>query len=168
MRTATPLTTWVPIRLPELAAIGDKTVDEETALTFSATATDADLPANTLTFSLVGAPAGASITGAGAVSWTPTEAQGPNSYTFTVKVTDNGSPALSDEEEITVVVKEVNKAPVVSTANGPKITIRSGDTLSKLAAKHDVRGGWQALFSANRGTIRNADLIYVGQVIRLP
>ncbi|MDV3223356.1 transglycosylase family protein [Intrasporangium sp.] len=64
--------------------------------------------------------------------------------------------------------KTVNKAPVVSTANGPKITVRAGDTLSKLAAKHDVRGGWQALFSANRGTIRNADLIYVGQVIRLP
>jgi LysM repeat protein len=56
----------------------------------------------------------------------------------------------------------------VSTAAGAKITIRSGDTLSKLAVKHGVDGGWQALYSANRGTIANANLIYVGQVIRLP
>jgi hypothetical protein len=99
---------------PVLAAIGNKTVDEETALSFSATATDADLPANTLTFSLVGPPAGASITSGGAFTWTPTEAQGPGSYTFTVKVTDNGTPALSDEESITVTVNEVNKPPVVA------------------------------------------------------
>ncbi|GAA6527410.1 transglycosylase family protein [Intrasporangium sp. DVR] len=64
--------------------------------------------------------------------------------------------------------KTVNRAPAVSTGRGAKVTVRSGDTLSELAAKHDVRGGWQALFSANRGTIRNANLIYVGQVIRLP
>ena len=30
------------------------------------------------------------------------------------------------------------------------------------------RGGWKALYAANRGTIANANLIYVGQVIRLP
>jgi nucleoid-associated protein YgaU len=56
----------------------------------------------------------------------------------------------------------------VSTATGDKITIVSGDTLSKLALAHDVKGGWQALYAANRGTIANANLIYVGQVIRLP
>ena len=39
---------------PVLDPIGDQTVDEQTLLTFTATATDADLPANTLTFSLVG------------------------------------------------------------------------------------------------------------------
>jgi LysM repeat protein len=56
----------------------------------------------------------------------------------------------------------------VSTATGAKVTIKSGDTLSKLAVKHGVKGGWQALYAANRGTIANANLIYVGQVIRLP
>jgi len=56
----------------------------------------------------------------------------------------------------------------VSTATGDKITIKRGDTLSKLAVKHDVKGGWKALYAANRGTVANANLIYVGQVIRLP
>ena len=37
---------------PVLGAIGDQTVDELVELAFTATATDADLPANTLTFSL--------------------------------------------------------------------------------------------------------------------
>jgi hypothetical protein len=120
---------------PVLAAIGNKTVDEEAALTFTASATDPDLPPNTLTFSLVGAPDGASITPAGAFSWTPTEAQGPGSYTFTVKVTDNGGPALSDEEQITVTVKEINKAPTVATI-GPK-AVNEGVALTFTATASD-------------------------------
>jgi VCBS repeat-containing protein len=99
---------------PILTAIGNSTIDEQVAFGFTATATDADLPVNTLTFSLVGAPAGASITAGGAFSWTPSEAQGPGSYTFTVKVTDNGSPNLSDEEQITITVNEVNRPPVLA------------------------------------------------------
>jgi hypothetical protein len=100
---------------PVLGAIGNKTVNELVALTFTATATDADIPANTLTFSLdAGAPAGATIGAAtGAFSWTPTEAQGPGSFPITVRVTDNGSPALNDFEAITVTVNEVNVAPVL-------------------------------------------------------
>ncbi len=51
---------------PVLNAIGDKLVDELTLLTFTATATDADLPANTLSYSLgAGAPIGASDHGRG-------------------------------------------------------------------------------------------------------
>jgi len=105
---------------PVLGAIGDKSVAEETALSFTATATDADVPANTLAFSLVGAPAGASINPTtGAFTWTPTEAQGPGEYTFTVKVCDNGTPVLCDEESITVTVTEVNTAP---TAQDQEVT----------------------------------------------
>ena len=65
-------------------------------LGFTATATDTDLPANTLTFSLAdgtagSVPAGAAITAGGVFSWTPGEAQGPGSYTFDVVVTDDGA-----------------------------------------------------------------------------
>src|SRR5439155_18397507 len=95
-----------------LAAIGDQSVDEGSTLTFTATASDADLPANNLTFSLLGAPAGASIDSAtGVFTWTPSEAQEPGSYTFSVRVTDDGSPSLFAEESITVTVNEVNLAP---------------------------------------------------------
>ena len=63
---------------PVLGAVGDQSVDEQTLLTFTATATDADLPANTLTFSLSGEPVGALIDPvSGVFTWTPSEAQGP-------------------------------------------------------------------------------------------
>jgi hypothetical protein len=96
---------------PILDPVGDQSTDELVNLSFTATASDPDDPANLLTFSLSGAPVGASITGAGDFSWTPTEAQGPGSYTFDVVVTDNTS--LEDRETITVTVAEVNQAPVI-------------------------------------------------------
>jgi hypothetical protein len=87
---------------PVLGMIGNKTVMEETLLTFTATATDVDVPVQTLNFSLAGTvPTGASITTGGVFTWTPTVAQGPGGYTFEVCVSDG---ALSDCETITVTV----------------------------------------------------------------
>ncbi|HEY8561694.1 MAG TPA: Ig-like domain-containing protein [Pyrinomonadaceae bacterium] len=101
------------------AAIGNKAVDEETPLTFTVGASDPDLPANALTYSLVNAPTGASIDAStGAFSWTPSEAQGAGTYNVTFRVTDNGAPALSAEETVTITVREVNKAPKFTAAIG--------------------------------------------------
>src|SRR5205085_2301312 len=82
---------------------------------FTNSATDADLPANTLTYSLdAGAPSGASVNPTnGVFVWTPSEAQGPGTYTITNRVTDNGSPSLSDAKTFTVTVNEVNVPPVL-------------------------------------------------------
>ncbi|HEY3215594.1 MAG TPA: putative Ig domain-containing protein, partial [Candidatus Eisenbacteria bacterium] len=101
---------------PVLTAIGNKNVNEGALLSFTASATDANVPAQTLAFSLDGgAPAGASIDpSTGAFTWTPTEAQGPGDYPVTVRVTDNGSPPLDDSETISIHVDEVNAAPVLS------------------------------------------------------
>ncbi|MDB6025744.1 MAG: hypothetical protein JWM68_1967 [Verrucomicrobiales bacterium] len=101
---------------PVVAAITDKTVNEGSNVSFTATATDADLPANAITWSLdSGAPAGATINaGSGAFSWTPTEAQGPDTYIITVRATDNGTPVLSGTKSFNVTVNEVNIAPVLS------------------------------------------------------
>ncbi|MHC4401514.1 MAG: reprolysin-like metallopeptidase, partial [Planctomycetota bacterium] len=103
-------------RPPLLASIGDRTVDEETELTFTASAADPDVPTDTLTYSLdAGAPAGASIDAStGAFTWTPAEAEGPGAYNVTVRVTDDGTPATSDYETIAVTVNEVNRSPVLA------------------------------------------------------
>ena len=99
---------------PVLASIGDKSIDEQTSLSFVASATDSDNPANLLTYSLIGAPAGASINPiTGLFDWTPTETQGPGSYAVTIRVTDNGTPNLFDEETITITVSETNAAPSI-------------------------------------------------------
>ena len=48
-------------------------------------------------------------------------------------------------------------------------TIVKGDSLSKIAKKHYGDAlKWNTLFEANREVIQNPDLIYPGQVIRVP
>ena len=121
---------------PILAAIGNKSVNEGTALGFTATATDVDV-GQTLTFSLdAGNPSGSSITTGGVFSWTPTEAQGPGAYPITVRVTDNGTPSSNDFEAITVTVNEVNVAPVLAAIANQ--TVNEGSTLNVTASATDA------------------------------
>ena len=107
-------------RPPVLAAILDQTINEGSLLSFNASATDGDMPPQTLTYTLDPvAPAGAIMTSAGVFSWTPTEAQGPSTNTITVRVTDNGSPALSDSRTFTVIVQaNALRIASVGMANG--------------------------------------------------
>jgi hypothetical protein len=99
-------------RSPALEAITNRTVDEGGTLVFAAAASDPDA-GQTVTYALEnGAPAGAVIDStSGQFSWTPTEDQGPGTYTIGIRVTDNGFPALSSRTEFTVTVNEVNRAP---------------------------------------------------------
>ena len=53
------------------------------------------------------------------------------------------------------------------SAKDGNYTVKSGDTLSKIASTKHVSGGWQALAKANADVIPDPDEIYPGQVIRL-
>ena len=97
---------------PVLTAQTNRTVAELTLLTVTNAATDADLPANTLTYQLIDPPAGAAIDTNGVITWTPTEAQGPGTNTITTVVTDDGVPPLSVTNSFEVIVTEENSAPV--------------------------------------------------------
>ncbi len=118
MPTATPRTNNVissNLYGPVLAAVPNYTINEGASLSFTNYATDADTPAQTLTYSLVaGAPEGTSIQPlSGVFTWSPTESQGGASYSITVKVTDNGEPLLSDSKPFSVTVNEVNNPPSI-------------------------------------------------------
>ena len=54
-----------------------------------------------------------------------------------------------------------------SPAGTGSYVVKSGDTLSKIAASHGVDGGWRAIWAANRSTIADPDLIFIGQRISL-
>jgi predicted transcriptional regulator len=125
---------------PTLAAIADQTVTEGETLTLTATATDSDAPANMLTFSLEpGAPAGTSIDpSTGVLTWTPSEAQGPGTYVLTVRVTDDGTPSLSDAKSLTIVVHEANTAPVLAAIADQAVTERATLTLTVTATDSDA------------------------------
>jgi nucleoid-associated protein YgaU len=57
--------------------------------------------------------------------------------------------------------------PAVAVSGGT-YTIQSGDTLSRIAVKLNITGGWQHLANANTATISNPDLVFPGQVLQLP
>src|SRR6478735_4412615 len=57
-------------------------------------------------------------------------------------------------------------APVA--VSGQTYTIRSGETLSTIAGKLNIAGGWHALADANTATISNPHLVFPGQVLQLP
>src|SRR6185436_8304927 len=99
---------------PVLTVPPSQAINELVAFSANATATDADLPANNLTFALVSGPTGLTVSPAGAIAWTPTETQGPSAYPVQVKVTDSGTPALSVTNSFTLTVNEVNLAPVLT------------------------------------------------------
>jgi hypothetical protein len=98
---------------PSLAAIPNKTVNAGATLVFTNTATDADLPADTLAFTLTANPGGATITPAGVFTWIAPAVLTPQTNTATVRVTDNGTPALSDAKPFTIAVVP---PPVLSSA----------------------------------------------------
>ena len=63
-----------------------------------------------------------------------------------------------------------SKAKPVSArrASGKIYTVRRGDTLSGIAARRDVPGGWQKIYRINRATIgKNPGLIRPGQRLAL-
>ncbi len=119
---------------PVLEAITSPTVNEGSPVTFTATATDADLPANTLTYSLVGAPAGAAINSAnGNFTWTPSEAQGPGTFNFSVRVSDG---SLTHQLPVSITVNEVNTAPALASIPGQ--TVDEGVLLNFTASATDA------------------------------
>jgi hypothetical protein len=123
---------------PSLAAQANRTIDELTLLTVPNPGSDPDLPANGLTYTLTEAPAGAAISSAGTITWTPTEAQGPGVFTFTTRVDDNGAPNLSATNTFTVTVSEVNAAPALPAQAGRSVDELTLLTVSNAATDADA------------------------------
>jgi len=98
-------------RPPVLGVIGNQSVDENSALAFSLTASDPD--GNNLTFSADGLPEGATLDGANFV-WTPDYNQASD-FEVTFRVVDDGTPNLADEVIVTITVTNVNRPPILAT-----------------------------------------------------
>ena len=52
--------------------------------------------------------------------------------------------------------------------SGETYTLEPGDTLSIVADKLGIEGGWEKLADANLDTIADPDLVFAGQVLQLP
>ncbi len=80
---------------PVLPAQTNRTTAELIALVVTNAATDADLPANLLTYQLLNAPPGALISGSGVIRWTPSVTWGPGTNTITTVVSDGAASATN-------------------------------------------------------------------------
>ncbi|MCW5556084.1 MAG: hypothetical protein KIS67_28500 [Verrucomicrobiae bacterium] len=137
---------------PVLAPIASFTVAEGALLTFTNVASDVDLPAQQLTFSLgAGAPAGAAVHPvSGVFTWQPNQTQGGVTNLISVIVTDDGPPALSATQTFAVIV--IDTQPDFSLGIGTTaiwsngvgnvaLTLQSGVDLNQLQLVLAVTSG---------------------------
>jgi hypothetical protein len=90
---------------PVLPPIASRTLHAGMPLSFDITATDTDLPPNTLSYALSNAPAGVTIdANNGLFTWPPGVAPANTTNLLTVTVTDNAVPALNDTRNFTVIL----------------------------------------------------------------
>ena len=129
---------------PVLAAVADQSILAGRTLLVTNSASDPDAPPQQLTYSLPGAPAGASIdTNSGVFSWRPTIAQSPSTQTVAVVVSDNGAPILAATNNFTVTVIQpafpiLNASAIyngqfefwITGDTGPDYTIQSSTNLT--------------------------------------
>jgi hypothetical protein len=100
---------------PLFAAISDRTVNVGQTVAFTASVTDADQPPQTLTYTLLAGPANATLnTNSGAFSFRPLVTQADSTNTFTLRVSDNGSPPLSATRSFSVVVNPLPTSNISS------------------------------------------------------
>ena len=123
-------------RPPDIEPLGNATVPEETLFTRTIAATDPDN--DHLTYSLIDPPAGATIDpSTGQLSWTPTEAQGPGTFTIGVRVADDGTPAAFSDATFTIDVTEVNRAPEIGPIDDRSVAVGSPVSLVATASDSD-------------------------------
>lgn len=87
----------------------------------------------------------------------------------------NTSTRSSDEQSASrSSERPAAKKKTVTTPTGKKVKkgdgeykVVKGDTLSSIAEKHKVKGGWQKVFKLNKDIVTDADFIYPGQQLHL-
>jgi hypothetical protein len=137
---------------PTLAPLSNRTVAAGLTLTLTNQAADVD-PGDTLTFSLLTAPAGAALDATnGVLTWRPPAAAADSTNLFHVRVADNGTPSLAATQQLLVTVPPL-ALPLVSPAllpdgrvqlgisgdPGPDYTVQASGNLNT----------WTNLFSTN-------------------
>ena len=78
------------------------------------------------------------------------------------------SPAPVQQAPLQQAPVQQAPAAIQIALSGETYTIESGDTLSIIADKLGIQGGWETLYQANTDTVIHPDLIFTGAVLQLP
>jgi hypothetical protein len=111
------MTLATPALPPVASPVANQFVNVGAVLVITNTATDPNVPARPLSFSLDASdPAGAIITRAGVFEWAPSCEQGSTTNVVTIWAVDNGTPQLSNSVSFTVTVSDCVRVSVGSSA----------------------------------------------------
>lgn len=80
--------------------------------------------------------------------------------------TNSGSSRYTAPKSVAKKSTTATKKYAVSKSTRT-VTVKRGDTLSKLANRYGVTGGWRGMYSLNRNKVSNPNLIYVGQSLTI-
>jgi hypothetical protein len=125
---------------PVLEPISNRIVAVDQQLVITNRASDADLPSQTLRFSLgPGAPSGA-ILGAtnGVFSWQPRAVDASTTNLISIIVTDSGTPSLSATQTFRVVVRDTRGHLVVGLGTTNRLAGQSGSVSLVVTAGADL------------------------------
>ncbi|MGI5455434.1 transglycosylase family protein [Streptomyces sp. CA-249302] len=108
-------------------------------------------------------------TGLSSAAYNGSSASSSSSSSTSTRSSESQTASRSSER---TTVKKSTKT--VTTPTGKKVKkgdgeykVVKGDTLSSIAEKHKVKGGWQKLFKLNKDIVEDANLIYPGQQLHL-
>jgi hypothetical protein len=138
---------------PVLAPISNYQVNVGQTVTFTASATDTNQPPPTLAFSLLSAPASATVnTATGAFSWQPLVTQANTTNPISLEVTAGGAPGLNATQSFSVMVNPLTRPSLASVSfsnglftlqisgqAGPDYEIQTSTNLAQ----------WNAVFTTN-------------------
>ena len=144
---------------PALLTVFDTFTAAGRKLSITNSGSDVDAPAQTLTYSLLAAPAGAAINaGSGLISWRPAAAQAGAAYPFTVQVADNGTPGMTATQMFQVVVGTLAKPQLSSMAytnSAFRLNVNgdSGpDYVLQVATNLSAANGWTSVLTNSSPT----------------
>ncbi|MET9610669.1 transglycosylase family protein [Streptomyces sp. NPDC006512] len=72
----------------------------------------------------------------------------------------------SERVETPAAKPQAPKTEAPKTGNG-SYEVKAGDTLGTIAQANGVKGGWEKLFELNKDIVKDADLIFPGQKLKL-
>ena len=139
---------------PTIASMPNQTVNAGVTLTLTNTASDSDLPAQTLAFSAANTfPTGATVNSAnGVFKWRPLVSQAGTASTIRVQVTDNGTPNLSATNSFLVTVNPITAptmGPVSDSGNQVQVTVNGPQGPDYTVLTSTNLTAWSVLYTTN-------------------
>ncbi len=162
-----PTNSWRPVlefsyftnSAPVLTPVASQTIGAGVTLNLTNSATDTDVPAQSLTFTLLAAPTNATLVSLNVsnaiFTWRPLIAQAASTNMVQVKVSDSGTPTLSATNNFIITVNPASQPVLRSITLGSQVSLSAtgllGPDYSLLVSSNLIN--WQIFFTTNPATM---------------